>query len=270
MSIKSAVKQAYYGYRKMTSSLRSLPDFLIIGTQKGGTTSLYSYLSYHPRVREAYSKEVHYFDNQYKNGQSWYRANFPYHTRKLVTGESSPYYLYHPHVPERVYKAVPKCKPIVLLRNPVERAYSHYNMGNRVVSGPRESFEEAISLEESRIREDWNKMVDNPSLSLPNVQDYSYLDRGNYLEQILRWEKYFPREQFLILPSEQFFQDPQEVTRITWEFLGLRPVGLTDLPVRNQGAYKSSILPETKERLTAHFAPKNQALFNHLGQSFDW
>ena len=119
-------------YRGTTNWIRLLPDFIIIGTQRGGTTSLYSYLASHPSVGPASTKEVHFFDNKYTKGLAWYRAHFPsaiekYYAehiqkRKFITGESSPYYLFHPHVPKRVAKDVPHAKFIVLLRNPVDRA----------------------------------------------------------------------------------------------------------------------------------------------------
>src|SRR5437879_9845243 len=133
-------------YRGTTNWIRLLPDFIIIGTQRGGTTSLYSYLASHPSVGPASTKEVHFFDNKYTKGLAWYRAHFPsaiekYYAehiqkRKFITGESSPYYLFHPHVPKRVAKDVPHAKFIVLLRNPVDRAYSQYN---HAVDGGRET-----------------------------------------------------------------------------------------------------------------------------------
>src|SRR5437764_5111475 len=123
-------------YRGITSSLRLLPDFLIIGTQRGGTTSLYHYLKTHPCVQLANTKDTHFFDKKFNKGLSWYRGHFPtrlgkYYTQRVrqqpfVTGEASPSYLFHPHAPGRVAQLLPSARLIVLLRNPVDRAYSQY------------------------------------------------------------------------------------------------------------------------------------------------
>ena len=123
-------------YRAVTSPIRLLPDFLIIGTQRGGTTSLYHYLQAHPCIRPASTKEVHFFDTKFHKGLAWYRGHFPtrieqssvnrLHGHSLMTGEATALYLFHPHAPKRVAKALPFVKLIVLLRNPVDRALSHY------------------------------------------------------------------------------------------------------------------------------------------------
>src|SRR5579863_6754349 len=123
--------------RAASSRIRLLPDFMIIGTQKGGTTSLYNYLIDHPNISSIFKKEPHFFDFNFYKGVSWYRAHFPsllekyyserVHGQKFITGEASPYYLYHPLVPQRIKETMPTAytKFIVLLRNPIDRAYSH-------------------------------------------------------------------------------------------------------------------------------------------------
>ena len=148
--------------RATTYPLRLLPDFLIIGTQRGGTTSLYNYLVEHPGIGAASIKEVHFFDTpHFKQGLAWYRGHFPsafqryYVERSLkhgfVTGEASPYYLFHPHAPKRVAGLMPQMKLIVMLRNPVDRAYSHYH--HEVAGGHEKlaTFEEAIACEDERL-----------------------------------------------------------------------------------------------------------------------
>src|SRR5438067_227401 len=142
-------------YRGMTHSWRLLPDFLIIGTQRGGTTSLYHYLKTHPCVESATTSDTHFFDKKFSKGLGWYRGHFPtwmekYYAQmrgqRFVTGEASSSYLFHPHVPKRVVQVLPHVKLIVLLRNPVDRAYSQYyhaiELGHETLS-----FEEAIASE---------------------------------------------------------------------------------------------------------------------------
>ena len=126
-------------FRLITSPLRSLPDFVIIGAMKSGTTSLYDFLIKHPAIAPAAKKEVMYFSTwyKYKLGKLWYRSNFPTNlsrsafykktTQRLLSGEASPPYLFYPMVPGRMKGVLPDVKLIVILRNPVDRAYSHYH-----------------------------------------------------------------------------------------------------------------------------------------------
>src|SRR5690348_1015601 len=155
-------------YRGITSPLRLLPDFLIIGTQRGGTTSLYHYLQAHPCIGPASTKEVHFFDMRFHKGLAWYRGHFPSridqyaveqaHGHSLVTGEATALYLFHPHAPKRVAEALPSVKLIVLLRNPVNRALSHYY--HAVKHGQETlSFEEAIQGEEQRTAQEREKLL---------------------------------------------------------------------------------------------------------------
>ncbi len=271
-SLKRIIRQVQFHLRKRSSGLRTLPNFLIIGAQKGGTTSLYAYLAQHPNVAEALTKEVHYFDYHYSQGLSWYKAHFPLASRMKdkITGEATPYYLYHPHAASRVQQLLPNAKLIILLRDPVERAYSHYNMGNKFNKENRESFETAVSEEEGRIRNDWKKMVANPGWESTNVQNFSLVDRGDYLPQILRWEAHFPKTSMLFLKSEDFFQDPVAITKQAWKFLGLEAIELANPDTKNKGMYKSKLKPETRQQLEKYFEKKNQDLFKHLGKNFDW
>ncbi len=126
------------------------PAFVIVGAQRGGTTSLYRYLAAHPGVLPASRKELHYFTNRHDRGPDWYRSQFPPTPPGTITGESTPYYLFHPHAPRRLHAFAPDVKLIVLLRNPVDRAYSHYQLQvrRRHETLP---FEEAIAREEERL-----------------------------------------------------------------------------------------------------------------------
>jgi hypothetical protein len=134
--LRETAKNALMAYRTATSRLRLLPNFIIIGSARSGTTSLYNYLVQHPGIAPALRKEVHFFDYNYQRGCSWYQGQFPthpymhymqtIHRQAMITGEASPYYLFHPYVPQRVAQLLPEIKLIALLRNPIERAFSHY------------------------------------------------------------------------------------------------------------------------------------------------
>src|SRR5436189_26280 len=125
--------------------MRPLPDFLILGAQKAGTTALYAYLRWHPQVTGPSFKEVSFFDRHYARGERWYRAHLPVR-RRAVVGEASPSYLFHPLAPERVARMLPEARLIALLRNPVDRAFSHYQ--HEVALGREQlSFEDALAGE---------------------------------------------------------------------------------------------------------------------------
>lgn len=244
-----------------TAHLRQLPDFVIIGTQRGGTTSLYRYLTEHPDVSPAFRKEVHFFDRYYEKGTDWYQAHFPIRGEAPVVGEASPYYLFHPDVPKRVHRALPHAKFIVLLRSPVDRAYSQYNMN--VKKGFEQlSFEDAIGKERERL----SGSDDPASLTWRRC---SYVERGLYVDQLKRWMSVFPRDQFLVIKSEDLYENPGQVLEQTLAYLGLRPWTLASFRAYHLSEY-DEIAPATRKRLTEYFAPYNQQLYAFLGRDFGW
>ncbi|UCC92585.1 MAG: sulfotransferase domain-containing protein [Thermoplasmata archaeon] len=256
--------------RLASSGLRSLPAFVIIGGMKCGTTSIYKYLVQHPSVEKGFMEEVHYFDLNYHRGLSWYRAHFPKKGKDSpIAGDDSPYYLFHPLVPERVARDLPEAKLIVLLRNPVDRAFSHYN---HELKRGREtlSFPEALEREDERLEGEVDRMEADGEYNSHNHQRFSYTARGRYAEQLERWFSVIPRERFLIMQSEEMFRDPASALAITLDFLDLPPLESPSFPVHNPGGYSSSIDPGTRSRLEEHFRPLNQELYRLLGRSFDW
>src|SRR5438874_1739426 len=195
-------------FRASTKPIRMMPDFIIIGTQKGGTTSLYRYLIEHPCIAPIYIKEPHFFDIYFYKGLQWYRAHFPttvgkYYARHiqkhdLITGEASPYYLFHPQAARRVAKTLPKARLIVLLRNPIDRAYSQYQHQTRQRGVEPLTFEEALECEEKRLAGEEEKLLKDDKYCSFNHRHYSYLARSKYIEQLPTWMSIFPKEQFLI------------------------------------------------------------------------
>ncbi len=259
--------------RVWTSPLRVLPDFLILGAQKAGTTSLHGYLIEHPRIAPALAKEIHFFDYNYARGEAWYRAHFPTQFEKWrgafqLTGEGSPYYLFYPHAAWRVSQCVPHAKLIVLLRNPVDRAYSHYH--HQVRLGLEElTFEQALDLEAERLVGEFEKLIAEPDAYSFNYQNYSYCARGMYADQLERWFRYFPREQFLIVASEQFYRAPASSFARVLDFLGAPRWEPPAYRVSNEGAYEP-MNPETRARLGEFFAPHNARLYELLNVDFGW
>ena len=184
-------------YGSLTSQKRLLPEFIIIGSQRSGTTSLYNYLAGHPYVLPAIVKEVHFFDLAFNNGLNWYRGHFPFTTngkdgQRIITGEASPYYIFHPHAPGRIARIFPGMKIILLLRNPVDRAFSHYQH-EASLGFERLPFDEAVEKESSRLQGEIEKMEQDENYRSFNHQHYSYLSRGIDADQVKTWMKYFPK-----------------------------------------------------------------------------
>ena len=263
---------------RVTAAIHLLPDFIIIGAQRAGTTSLYQYLSDHPHIRVPRRKEVHFFDFNFHRGTRWYQSNFPsvvhkayirrVRRRDIMTGEASPYYHFHPHAARRAVRVVPRAKLIVLLRNPVDRAYSHYSLC--VHRGIEHlSFGEAIDREQERLDGELAKMLANESYYSFSHRHYSYLSRGIYVVQLRAWMECFPREQFLILRSEDLFQEPERTYRRVLSFLGLPPHTLAAYD--QYYPLSDGEMPRAlRERLIDYFAPYSQQLNEFLGLDFGW
>ncbi|MEB3277329.1 MAG: sulfotransferase domain-containing protein [Lyngbya sp.] len=253
-----------------SSERRQPPHFMILGTQKGGTNSLYNYLCQHPQILSATQKEIHFFTLHYQKGIDWYRSQFPSTAdgKLLLTGEGTPYYLFHPAVPQRVYHHFPQMKFIVLLRNPVDRAISHYywevNLGYEMLS-----LEEAIHQEPERLQGETEKLLADETYYSYNHQHYSYLSRGIYIEQLQNWMKLFSREQFLILKSEAFSSDSPEILNQVFEFLGLPAYQLPNYKKYNVGDYPE-VSSKIRQKLADYFQPSNDKLEEFLGQGFVW
>jgi hypothetical protein len=247
---------------------RALPDALIIGAMKSGTSSLHHYLTQHPQVVPPLRKEVHYFDLNFARGEPWYRANFGRAEAGGLNLDSSPYYLFHPLVPQRAHALLPNARLIVLLRDPVRRSYSHYwhecDKGREPLS-----FEDAIAAEPGRIERDHTRLASGEIERSTDHQYFSYLARGRYAEQLKRWLQLYPREHLLVLRFEDLARDPLPVLNRTLEWLGLPGMASARLEARNTRRYPP-IAAETAARLREYFAPHNAELESLLGQPFGW
>ncbi len=261
----------WWMYHRLTTPLRTLPDFLVIGVMKGGTTSLFNYLARHPQIHPPFRKEIKYFDIHYSQGLGWYRAHFPLRTKMqpgTVTGEATPYYIFHPVAVRRIARTLPQTKLIVVLRNPIDRAYSHYNHMVRVGREPL-SFEDAIEQEPGRLAGEAEKIIAGPNHPAFNHLHYSYLARGRYIEQLKKWHEFFLREQMLILQSEELYATPTTAYRKATNFLGVTAWQPDDFSVFKQGSY-DGLSPALWQRLSDYFRPYNEELYTYLGMNFGW
>jgi hypothetical protein len=277
--VRRAIRAGERRLARPTSRFRLLPDYLIIGAQRAGTTSLYKYLAQHPGIGPAFlGKGAHFFDTNYSGDLDSYRAHFPTRAYKryvkawrgveLVTGEGSPYYLAHPHAPSRIAEALPGVKLIALLRDPVERAHSHYQH-ERARGFEELSFEEAIEREPERLAGELEKMLADPSYNSFSYQHHTYLARGRYADQLEVWYSLFPKEQILVLRSEDLFADPDRTYREALAFLGVPPVSLATYEAFNPRRY-GEMNEATRQRLVEYFAKPNRRLYELLGVDFGW
>lgn len=256
-----------------TRRARILPSFLIIGAQRAGTTTFFSDLCQHTHVARPVGKELHFFNYDYWRGIDWYRSFFPTAASRriarlrggdLVAGEATPYYLFHPAVPSRVAESLPDAKLIVLLRNPVDRAYSHYQKMCRM-GFERLSFEEALAAEEERLAGAEERLAADPRYRHDHHRRHAYLARGHYADQLERWYAHFPRDQILVLLAEEYFARPQETHALTLDFLGLPRQELA-----RQHHYKpppyEPLAPTLRASLEQRFARSNARLALLLGR----
>ena len=211
-------------YRSLTARFRCLSNTLIIGAQRSGTSSLFHYLKQHPQISTSNIKEVHYYDEQYEKGQLWYQRHFPYRiNRSKIVLEATPYYLFHPSSAERILHSAPHAKLIVILRDPVQRAYSHYQMVRKMGIESEPTFERALEKEKGRLNGEKEKITGNVHYkSLPHKM-MSYLERGKYADQLASYINLFGRDNIHIIISESFYQNPQLILDTLLEFLQIDP-----------------------------------------------
>jgi hypothetical protein len=264
---RKVLRGGFRTYGLATSGLRPLPDFLILGAQKAGTTALYAYLRWHPQITGPSFKEVSFFDRHYVRGERWYRAHLPIRRSGLV-GEASPSYLFHPLAPERVAGMLPRARLIALLRNPIDRAFSHYQ--HEVALGREQlSFEDALAHEDERMEGELERMLRDPAYFSDAWWNYTYAARGRYAEQLERWLAAFPREQLLVLFTEELAADTPGTYRRVLDFLDVESLGLDDYPRIFEREY-GGMEPATRAGLEDGFVEPNRRLAELLERELPW
>jgi Sulfotransferase domain len=273
----AAGKPLVEGIGSATSRFRVDPDYVIIGGQRCGTSALNRYLWEHPNVLPAMYKELHFFDVNHERGLHWYRGHFPTtrHRSRVasrrggiaLSGEATPYYLFHPLVPERLAAALPNARLIVVLRDPVARAISHYHH-ERHLGIETLGLSDALEIEDERLAGEEDRIINDPTYTSFAHQNFSYKARGRYAAQLSRWLDRFPRGQLLVIETNALFYEPaREFERVT-SFLGLPPVSPDSF-----GSYNS--LQYAKDQgiaasLRDYFRPHNQQVYDLLGRNLGW
>lgn len=276
-SVQRYGRSAALSLGQLTAGLRCQPDFVLSGAQRSGTTSLFRALLQHPQVvRPAFHKGVNYFDINYPRGGRWYAGHFPLRAtarlRTRGTGrpsvfEASGYYLFHPLAIHRLVADVPEVKVIVLLRDPVERAFSGYK--HEVARGfETESFERAVELEDERLAGEVERMVADPAYNSWSHRHQGYVHRGQYADQLERILEVLPRERLHLIESDDFFRAPAEVFDGVTTFLSISPSRPRQFDQYNARPGKMS--PEVRARLEEHYRPHDERLTAILGRAPGW
>ena len=256
--------------RPLQSGRGMVPGYLVVGTKRGGTTSAYHWIAQHPEVAPCRTKKgTHYFDVNHSRGWRWYLSGFeqPNH-RWRITGEASPYYMFHPLSPGWIADELPDVRLIVVLRDPVARAWSHHQYelarGNETLA-----FSEALDAEGGRLDGEEERLVADPSYVSDAHRHQSYLHRGHYAEQLERLYRLFPTDHVLVLQSEALFADPHRQLERVWSFLGLESVRLPRLEPMKTGGY-DAMPAAAAARLQSYYREHNERLYALPGIDFRW
>lgn len=262
-------KSCYYNTIKNNPSLAKFnwqqqaqaPKFIIVGASKSGTTSLFFNLSQHPQVLPPHKKEINFFNHNLASGVPWYLAQFPAiaDNKQFITGEASPLYIYNQQARTRMKQLFPNTKIIVMVRNPVDRTISeYYHAVNHAIE--KRTLTEIIARETELL-------ATKPRSEL--LQNFGYLLNSIYIDNIVKWQTDFSPENTLIIESEAFFQQTDEVMQQTWQFLELPAIASSEHICYNVGSYPP-VSPKTKQQLQEFFAPYNQELAAYLNRKFSW
>ena len=238
------------------------------------STSLFHYLDQHQCIKAAAYDELGFFDDNFHLGMNWYRSLFPtiFTKRKIerkygkfLTFDDTPFYIYNPLVAKRIYQLFPHAKLIANLRNPIDRAYSNYNIA--LVKNEHRSFEQVIDDEIRAIDEAKDKLDDEAFL----VNEFYelILARGFYSLQLRHWFDKFPKNQFFFISSEEFSKNTDYVLRKIFEFLDVPPMQISDPTKQNKRVYPK-MKDKTRDRLIEYFKPHNEELYKMLNRRFQW
>jgi hypothetical protein len=258
---------------------RVLPDLVLAGVQRSGTTALTEALYRLPNVeRPRRGKGSHYFSYNYHRGWQWFQSQFPTrawaaaverrHRQPLICFDACPYYLFHPFAVERMAQALPDVKVLVMLRDPVRRAESHYH--HSVSHGHEDlPFEEALEAEAGRLAGEDDRMQADWGYWSHSHEHHSYTTKGMYADQLERLFLHYPRDQVMVIQSEAFYRHPDPVLDAVTDWLGLPTVRLERDDDRNSHPYQVMTEP-MRERLVEVYRRPNERLYTLLGERYDW
>jgi len=280
-NLKKSYQKLYYNFYKrhffaLSSGIRVLPDFIVIGVGRGATTTLHHNLSKHPCLFSAAYDEIGFFDENFHLGESWYRSLFPTKFTKnktiknyknFLSYEVTPSYIRKPWVARRIKKLLPNVKLIAILRNPVDRAFSHYNMGVNESNDER-SFEDVIE-KDLKLLESSKDHENKSDTYFKTIVENSYLARGFYAEQLKIWFEIFDKKQIHITTTENLATNSDNTFNEIFKFLEIPDFKILNLESKRKGNY-SPLNKDMKTQLTNFFKPYNDELYQLIGKKFNW
>ena len=281
VQVRSRVVRSRFAARGPSAGMRMLPDFLVIGAMRGGTSSLYKYLSQHPDVAPSLRKEIDYFSRHYDRGERWYRQHFALRTRRqlaeirgrqLLTFEATPYYLFDPRCPARAQALLPSARQVVLLRDPVERAFSDYQHMCRLGFEDL-SFAAALDAEPRRLAPELARMAEDPGYFSRAHHHFSYFSRGLYAEQLERWLAVYPTSSLLLVESKDLYDDPAQCVTTVLDFLGLRrwaPARFRNYSYVGAPPQRSKVDQGLQRELRTRYAVDDRRLAEMWGRIPSW
>lgn len=267
MSARRVVGRLLGPVRPLLSPGRPMvPGYLVVGTKRGGSTSLADWINQHPEVAPCRTRKgTHYFDVNHSRGWNWYLSRFEGSSPAWkITGEASPYYMFHPLAPERISRELPDAKLVILLRDPIARAWSQHRYETEK-GYETQKFERALDLEAVRTAGEEDRLRCDPTYQSFAHRHHTYLSRGHYAEQLERLYRFFPREQVLVLRTEELFAEPHGQLDRVWEHLGVSRVRLHSLKRHKETSKASTMSLHALERLQEYYAPWNTKLYELNG-----
>lgn len=283
--IKNAANRSTRTWAYLTAGDRPLPEYLIIGCKRGGTTSLFNYLVQHPGILRMYPlsrglKSTDFFFKRGGHSVRWYQSHFPSerYRRRLekklgyrpLSGEASPYYIWDPRVAPKVRAIAPEVKSILLLRDPVKRAWSHYQERIENDTEPL-TFRQAIDAEDARTGGELEKMLADPEYYSEAHDFYSYRQRGVYAPQIRNWLQHFPRQQLLIIYAEDLYRSTTETFDQVCDFLGVPSVEMpTTRGYNSMPGSKDKPPQDVVDQLRDFYRPLQAEVEELVGRPAPW
>jgi len=263
-------------YYAITAPNRVLPDFLIIGAKRCGTTSLFSHLPEHPSIAKSHHDNIGFFNDNFHLGVNWYKSFFPTITYKkkiekqhgkFLAFDVTTKYMESKITAKNIKKIKPEMKIIIMLRNPIDRAYSQFNLSVKEKT-EKLNFEEAISEEMNRLKTDISNYHEKELLEFPN-HDRHYIKKSLYAMQLKPWFNIFPRKNILVLSTEEFRDNAEKIYNTIFNFLDLPKVQIKNKKHMQKGEYPP-MNKEIRQELIKFFREYNMNLFELIGKNFEW
>jgi len=270
-ALKVKNKQMIGYHRYPFNFLRSYPDFIIIGSQKAASSSLHNYLALHSEIKSPPIKETQFFNMNYDRGMVYYKSIFPIKNKSQLTFESTPDYLSHPLAPKLCFEHLPNIKLIVTLRNPVDRAVSHFNFVKGYGGEEIEmTLKKALQLEDERIKWALNNIEDNRYYAAASLARYGYKRNGEYVKHLKEWLKYYPYDNFFFIDFDEIKSNINSALKSIHDFLGLSFEAMSTNMISNKTKSKEKIDFVTFQYLNEYYKEMNSELFDLIKKDLKW